>query len=106
VTWQGHTCAETRETEERQVTRQTHEGAVLVTLAERDAAEELAEQLLEQGYAPCTVHRDMYAGEDDDEDVDWVVEVRTGPGGAPAVMDEDGLSALAEEYGGFTHVEE
>ncbi|AAZ55159.1 hypothetical protein JCM3263A_07440 [Thermobifida fusca] len=88
------------------MTRATHEGAVLVTLAERDAAEELAEQLQEQGYAPCTVHRDMYAGEDDAEDVDWIVEVRTGPDGAPAVMDEEGLAALAEEYGGFVHVEE
>ncbi|MEY9212980.1 hypothetical protein NI17_003020 [Thermobifida halotolerans] len=87
------------------MTRATPEGAVLVTLAEREDAEELAGQLLEEGYAPCTVHRDMFAGEDDAEDVDWVIEVRTGPGGAPAAMDEDGLSALAEDYGGFTHVE-
>lgn len=102
----GHTCAENRETEEETVTQAAPEGTILVTLAERDAAEELAEQLREQGYAPCTVHRDMYAGEDDAEDVDWVVEVRTGPDGASAIMDEEGLSALAEEYGGFVNVEE
>ncbi|WP_308251212.1 hypothetical protein [Streptomonospora nanhaiensis] len=76
-------------------------GAVLVTLADREDAEELAEQLLDQGYAPCTVHRDMLAGEDDAEDVDWVIEVRTGPHGGPAALDEPHLHQLAEDYGGF-----
>jgi hypothetical protein len=75
-------------------------GTVLVTLADRDDAEELAEQLLEQGYEPCLVHRDMLAGEDDAEDADWVIEVRTGPHGGPAVFDEPHLAALAEDYRG------
>ncbi|WP_017540448.1 MULTISPECIES: divalent-cation tolerance protein CutA [Nocardiopsis] len=76
-------------------------GAVLVTLPDREDADELAEQLVDQGYEPCTVHRDMLAGEDDAEDVDWVIEVRVGPHGGPAVFDEPHLSRLAEDYGGF-----
>jgi hypothetical protein len=80
-------------------------GAVLVTLSDRDDAVELAEQLLEQGYEPCRVHRDMLAGEDDAEDADWVIEVLTGPHGGPAVFDEPHLAALAEDYGGFAAAE-
>ncbi|MFJ9552764.1 hypothetical protein ACIRPH_03050 [Nocardiopsis sp. NPDC101807] len=80
-------------------------GAVLVTLSDRDDAAELAEQLLEQGYEPCRVHRDMLAGEDDAEDADWVIEVLTGPHGGPAVFDEPHLAALAEDYGGFAAAE-
>lgn len=77
-------------------------GAVLVMLSDREDARELADQLLEQGYEPCRVHRDMLAGEDDAEDVDWVIEVCTGPHGGPALLDEPHLAALAEDYGGFT----
>ncbi|MUL40827.1 hypothetical protein FZ103_06460 [Streptomonospora sp. PA3] len=77
------------------------EGTVLVTLSEREDAEELAEQLRDQGYEPCTVHRDMLAGEDDAEDVDWVIEVTTGPHGGPATFDEPHLAMLAQDYGGF-----
>lgn len=80
-------------------------GAVMVTLTEREDAEELAEQLKEQGYEPCTVHRDMLAGEDDAEDVDWVIEVHTGPHGGPAVFDETHLGLLADDYGGFATVD-
>lgn len=76
-------------------------GAVLVTLADRGAADELAEQLADQGYEPCTVHRDMLAGEDDAEDADWVIEVRVGPHGGPAIFDEAHLALLAEDYGGY-----
>ncbi|GAA3759201.1 putative hydrolase of the HAD superfamily [Spinactinospora alkalitolerans] len=76
-------------------------GAVLVTLPDRDDAEELAEQLLAQGYEPCALHRDMLAGEDDAEDVDWVIEVRTGPHGGSAALDQPHLAALAESYDGF-----
>ncbi|MFE9242033.1 hypothetical protein [Nocardiopsis sp. NPDC006938] len=80
-------------------------GAVLVTLHDRDDAEELAEQLLEQGYEPCGVHRDALAGEDDAEDADWVIEVLTGPHGGSAVFDEPHLRLLAEDYGGFAVAE-
>lgn len=80
-------------------------GAVLVTLSDRGDAEELAEQLLEQGYEPCLVYRDMLAGEEDAEDVDWIIDVLTGPHGGSAVFDEPHLSLLAEDYGGFTTTE-
>ncbi|MFD6096600.1 hypothetical protein ACFVWN_03610 [Nocardiopsis flavescens] len=80
-------------------------GGVLVTLADREDAQELAEQLLEQGYEPCLVHRVMLAGEDDAEDADWVIEVRTGPHGGPAVFDEPHLAALAQDYDGFAAAE-
>lgn len=78
-------------------------GAVLVTLPDREDANELAEQLLEQGYEPCRVYRDMLAGEDDAED--WVIEILTGPHGGPAVFDEPHLLLLAEDYGGFAVAE-
>ncbi|MEV2274889.1 hypothetical protein AB0I72_04835 [Nocardiopsis sp. NPDC049922] len=84
---------------------QDTDGTVVVSLPDRDDAEELADQLLEQGYEPCLVHRDMLAGEDDAEDADWVIEVRTGPHGGPAVFDEPHLAALAEDYGGFAAVQ-
>ncbi|GAA4905887.1 hypothetical protein [Streptomonospora salina] len=77
------------------------EGSVFVTLSEKEDAEELAEQLQDQGYEPCVVHRDMLAGEDDAEDVDWVIEVDTGPHGGPATFDEPHLAMLAQDYGGF-----
>ncbi|MDA2810727.1 hypothetical protein O4J56_08785 [Nocardiopsis sp. RSe5-2] len=83
----------------------TSEGRVLVTLPDREDAEELAEQLQDQGYEPCAVHRDMLAGEDDAEDVDWVIVVEVGPHGGPAVFDEPHLSRLAEDYGGFAAAE-
>lgn len=83
----------------------TEEGQVLVSLPDRDDAEELAEELSDQGYEPCTVHREMLAGEDDAEDVDWVVVVRTGPHGGPATFEEPHLSTLAHDYGGFVTIE-
>lgn len=79
-------------------------GAVMVTLPQREDAEELAEQLHEQGYEPCSVHREMLAGKDDAEGVDWVIEVQVGPHGGPAVFDETHLGLLAEDYGGFATV--
>ncbi|MDS1269387.1 hypothetical protein RIF23_03655 [Lipingzhangella sp. LS1_29] len=81
--------------------KQAVEGRVLVTLPERSDAEELAEELQDAGYEPCTVHRDMLAGEDDAEDVDWVIEVHTGPHGGPAAFEEPHLATLAADYGGF-----
>jgi hypothetical protein len=83
----------------------TGTGVVLLTIPDRRDAEELAEELADQGYEPCTVHRDRLAGEDDDEDVDWVVEVRTGPHGGPAAFEEPHLATLADDYGGFAALE-
>ncbi|MFI6097343.1 HAD-IA family hydrolase [Lentzea sp. NPDC051213] len=75
---------------------------VLLILPDRDEAEELATELLADGWGPCAVHRDMLAGEDDAEDVDWVIELTTAPDGAPASARRDELDALAERHDGFT----
>ena len=75
---------------------------VLLVLPDRDDAEELAAELLEAGWGPCHVHRDMLAGEDDAEDVDWVVELTTAPDGLPASAHRAALDELAEEHDGFT----
>ncbi|MCP2260449.1 haloacid dehalogenase superfamily, subfamily IA, variant 3 with third motif having DD or ED [Streptoalloteichus tenebrarius] len=75
---------------------------VLVVLPDRDEAEELAEELSADGWSPCTVHRDMLAGEDDAEDVDWVVLVETAPDGLPASCWRDALDRAAEQRDGFT----
>ncbi|SHG48752.1 HAD family hydrolase [Streptoalloteichus hindustanus] len=75
---------------------------VLVVLPDRDEAEELAEELTADGWSPCSVHRDMLAGEDDAEDVDWVVLVETAPDGLPASCWRDALDRAAEQRDGFT----
>jgi HAD superfamily hydrolase (TIGR01509 family) len=75
---------------------------VLLILPDRDEAEELAASLLEAGWGPCAVHRDMLAGEDDAEDVDWVVELTTAPDGLPASAHRAALDDLAEQHDGFT----
>jgi anion-transporting ArsA/GET3 family ATPase len=49
----------------------------LVVLPERDAAEEVAEQLAAEGLAQVRVVREALAGEDDSEDHEWAVLVRT-----------------------------
>lgn len=75
---------------------------VLLILPDRDAAEELAQELLADGWGPCAVHRDMLAGEDDAEDVDWVIELTTAPDGTPASAHRDLLDEVAERHEGFT----
>ncbi len=75
---------------------------VLLILPDRDEAEELAAELLKAGWGPCAVHRDMLAGEDDAEDVDWVIELTTAPDGTPASAHRDELDDLAERHDGFT----
>ena len=75
---------------------------VLLILPDRDEAEELAAELLEDGWGPCAVHRDMLAGEDDAEDVDWVIELTTAPDGTPASAHRAELDDLADRHDGFT----
>ncbi|MDX8033642.1 HAD-IA family hydrolase, partial [Lentzea sp. BCCO 10_0856] len=75
---------------------------VLLILPDRDEAEELAAELSEAGWGPCAVHRDMLAGEDDAEDVDWVIELTTAPDGTPASAHRAELDELAERHDGFT----
>ena len=77
---------------------------VLLVLPDRDEAEELAARLLAERYAPATVHRDMLTGEDDAEDVDWVVELVTAPDGGTAAGRLAVLRELAEERNGFVVV--
>lgn len=75
---------------------------VLLILPDRDEAEELAAALLADGWGPCAVHRDMLAGEDDAEDVDWVIELTTAPDGTPASARRAELDELADQHAGFT----
>lgn len=75
---------------------------VLLILPDRDEADELAAELLDEGWRPCAVHRDMLAGEDDAEDVDWVIELTTAPDGTPASAHRAELDDLAERHDGFT----
>ena len=49
----------------------------LVVLPERDVAEEVAEQLAAEGLTHVRVVREALAGEDDAEDHEWAVHVRT-----------------------------
>ncbi|WP_086821152.1 HAD family hydrolase [Allokutzneria sp. NRRL B-24872] len=77
------------------------ESPLLVVLHEKDEAEDVADQLLREGWAPCTVHKQLLAGEDDAEDADWVVLVETTPEGLPAVCSKDALEDLADLRDGF-----
>jgi putative hydrolase of the HAD superfamily len=43
----------------------------------------------------------MLLGEDDAEDVDWVVELTTGPGGTPVGDTLATLRELADSHDGF-----
>ncbi|GAA3461295.1 HAD family hydrolase [Saccharothrix longispora] len=76
-------------------------GPLLLVLHDRDDAEQAAGELAEAGWAPCAVHKDLLAGEDDVEDADWVVEPTTGPDGQPASAHRGLLEALAARYDGF-----
>ncbi|MER5744027.1 hypothetical protein [Streptomyces sp. NPDC002225] len=71
----------------------------VLVLPDRDAAEEVAEELgLRFGVAeePQLV-RDALAGEDDAEDAQWLVVVED----AAARLDATALDALAAEYEGW-----
>ncbi|MBP2474659.1 putative hydrolase of the HAD superfamily [Crossiella equi] len=74
---------------------------LLLVLHDRQEAEDLARELAADGWVVGGVHREMLAGEDDAEDVDWVVELVTAPDGLPATCWQDRLEALAEAHDGF-----
>jgi hypothetical protein len=76
----------------------------LLVFPDRDTADEVAAELVEEGFAARVV-REALAGEDDSEDHEWAVHVveenvadESGPveGGL-----RDRFSALAEERGGW-----
>lgn len=69
----------------------------LLVLPQRDVAEELADELESEGLFDVRVVRDALAGEDDSEDHEWAVYVRTPPEPAYAVRFE----ALAARHGGW-----
>ncbi|GGP70372.1 HAD-IA family hydrolase [Saccharothrix coeruleofusca] len=71
---------------------------VLLVLHDRDEAEALADRLAAEGWAPCHVHKDLLAGEDDAEDADWLVELTTAPDGRPASAHRPHLSTLGVLY--------
>ncbi|MEU4742222.1 hypothetical protein AB0G02_17405, partial [Actinosynnema sp. NPDC023658] len=76
-------------------------GSLLLVLHDRDDAEEAARELGAAGWAPCAVHKDLLAGEDDAEDADWVVELISGPDDQPASAHRGLLEELAGRYDGF-----
>ena len=69
----------------------------LVVLPERDAAEEVAEQLALEGLTHVRVVREALAGEDDSEDHEWAVHVRTPDDPAWAQR----LMAIAQAHDGW-----
>jgi hypothetical protein len=74
---------------------------MLLVLPERADAVALADTLLAAGWAPCEVHAERLAGDDDPEAVDWVVTLATAPDGSAARLHRAELDALSEEYEGF-----
>jgi hypothetical protein len=76
-------------------------GGVLLVLPEREDAEAAADELLDAGWAPCEVHRERLAGDDDPEAVEWVVTLSTAPDGSDAREHRASLDVLAEGYEGF-----
>ena len=66
-------------------------------LPDREVAEELADELESEGLTEVRVVREALAGEDDSEDHEWAVYVRTPPERAYAVRFE----ALAAAHGGW-----
>ncbi|AHI01330.1 hypothetical protein [Kutzneria albida] len=80
---------------------QSEQDGALIVLSDKEDAHRLAAELEQSGWAPCAVHRDMLAGEDDAEDADWVVELRTAPDGTPAGAHLAELTELADREEGF-----
>ncbi|GAA2480794.1 hypothetical protein [Terrabacter carboxydivorans] len=72
-------------------------GEHLIVLPERETAESLADDLEAEGLADVRVVREALAGEDDAQDHEWAVYVRTPSDPAYAVR----FAALAAEHGGW-----
>ncbi|NHA68869.1 ribonuclease E inhibitor RraB [Phycicoccus flavus] len=77
----------------------------LLVFPDRDVAEQVADELAEEGFTEVRVVREALAGEEDDEDHEWGVYVReknvadeTGPVESGL---EDRFSALVAEHGGW-----
>ena len=77
----------------------------LLVFPDRDVAEQVADELSEEGFTEVRVVREVLSGEDDAEDVEWAVHVREAN-----VVDEsrpveqglrDRFEALVAEHGGW-----
>ena len=75
----------------------TDDAQHLIVLPERDAAEEVADELQAEGWADVRVVREALAGEDDSEAHEWAVYVRTPADPAYAVR----FQALAAAHDGW-----
>lgn len=74
---------------------------LLLILPEREDAEAVAAELRLAGWAPCDLHRERLAGDDDPEAVEWVLTLATAPDGTPAGGHRDALEELGDRYEGF-----
>jgi putative hydrolase of the HAD superfamily len=74
---------------------------LLVILPERDDAEAVAAELRRAGWAPCELHRERLAGDDDPEAAEWALTLATAPDGTPADGRRAELEELADRYEGF-----
>lgn len=77
----------------------------LLLFPDRDTADEIADELVDEGFTEVRVLRVAHAGEDDAEDHEWGVHVRE-----DTVTDESGpvegvlrqrFAALAQEHDGW-----
>ncbi len=77
----------------------------LIVLPERDVAEEIADELREEGFTQVRVVRMELAGEDDDEAAEWAVhvveEMVEDKTGAVAKGLRERFEALAEDHHGW-----
>lgn len=77
----------------------------LLVFPERDVAEQVADELTEEGFTEVRVVREALAGEEDDEDHEWAVYVREKNVGDETGPVEHGLEerfeALVAEHGGW-----
>lgn len=69
----------------------------LIVFPDRDVAAQVADDLDSEGFAEVRVVREALAGEDDSEDFEWAVYVRTPDDDAYAAR----FLALAAEYEGW-----
>ncbi|NYF98542.1 ribonuclease E inhibitor RraB [Janibacter cremeus] len=75
----------------------------LMVFPDRDDAERIADDLIDEGFLEVRVVREALAGEDDGEDHEWAVHVVAPPqspdGASDAVRER--FVALAEEFDGW-----
>jgi len=78
----------------------------LIVLPDKDVAEQIAAELREEGFTEIRIEREVLAGEDDAEAVEWVVHVREDnvaddPGSGTESGLRERFEALAAEHDGW-----